>query len=171
MPVVGAGAERSGSYPGVHANGRRRCLLRGGRRTAGWAVRCSGGDPGWFSGAGTAAPDSDWDFAVYYRGAGFDPASLRSLGWPGEIFPIDNTAPPTSRPGRPTVMNSRRPSVRAQALGSGHPAGSLRFLVDLSTSAVRNHPGEPDRCVRSLLRGRLQASPCSEGWPLPAFRL
>ena len=38
--------------------------------------------------AGTAGPDSDWDFAVYYRGAGFDPAGLRSLGWPGEIFPI-----------------------------------------------------------------------------------
>jgi predicted nucleotidyltransferase len=38
--------------------------------------------------SGTAVPDSDWDFAVYYRGAGFDPASLRSLGWPGEIFPI-----------------------------------------------------------------------------------
>ncbi|HXW43977.1 MAG TPA: nucleotidyltransferase domain-containing protein [Streptosporangiaceae bacterium] len=37
---------------------------------------------------GTAGPESDWDFAVYYRGAGFDPASLRSLGWPGEIFPI-----------------------------------------------------------------------------------
>jgi predicted nucleotidyltransferase len=38
--------------------------------------------------SGTASPDSDWDFAVYYRGTGFDPASLRSLGWPGEIFPI-----------------------------------------------------------------------------------
>jgi hypothetical protein len=38
--------------------------------------------------AGTAGPDSDWDFAVYYRGKGFDPRSLRSLGWPGEIFPI-----------------------------------------------------------------------------------
>ncbi len=38
--------------------------------------------------AGTARADSDWDFAVYYRGDGFDPASLRSLGWPGEIFPI-----------------------------------------------------------------------------------
>ena len=25
---------------------------------------------------------------MYYRGAGFDPASLRSLGWPGEILPI-----------------------------------------------------------------------------------
>jgi hypothetical protein len=38
--------------------------------------------------AGTARPDSDWDFAVYYRGAAFDPASLGALGWPGEIFPI-----------------------------------------------------------------------------------
>ncbi len=45
--------------------------------------------------SGTARPDSDWDFAVYYRGtrgpAGgpqFDPGSLRTLGWPGEIFPI-----------------------------------------------------------------------------------
>jgi len=37
--------------------------------------------------AGTARPDSDWDFAVYYRGS-FDPASLGTLGWPGEIFPI-----------------------------------------------------------------------------------
>ena len=33
--------------------------------------------------ARTATPDSDWDFAIYYRGVGFDPASLRSLGWPG----------------------------------------------------------------------------------------
>jgi hypothetical protein len=38
--------------------------------------------------AGTAGPDSDWDFAVYYRGDSFRPESLRSLGWPGEIFPI-----------------------------------------------------------------------------------
>jgi hypothetical protein len=38
--------------------------------------------------AGTARPDSDWDFAVYYRGTTFDPAGLRTLGWPGQIFPI-----------------------------------------------------------------------------------
>jgi Nucleotidyltransferase domain len=38
--------------------------------------------------AGTAGPDSDWDFAIYYRGERFRPESLRSLGWPGEIFPI-----------------------------------------------------------------------------------
>jgi predicted nucleotidyltransferase len=38
--------------------------------------------------AGTAGPGTDWDFAVYYRGPGFDPESLRALGWPGEIAPI-----------------------------------------------------------------------------------
>ncbi|WP_020671820.1 nucleotidyltransferase domain-containing protein [Amycolatopsis nigrescens] len=33
---------------------------------------------------GTHRPDSDWDFALYYRDR-FDPAELRALGWPGEV--------------------------------------------------------------------------------------
>jgi hypothetical protein len=37
--------------------------------------------------AGTNRPDSDWDFAVYYRGA-FSPGGLRALGWPGTVFEI-----------------------------------------------------------------------------------
>lgn len=37
--------------------------------------------------AGTHHPESDWDFAIYYRGP-FDPAHLRALGWPGEISEI-----------------------------------------------------------------------------------
>jgi predicted nucleotidyltransferase len=36
---------------------------------------------------GTHRPDSDWDFAIYYRGA-FSPASVRGLGWPGEVSEI-----------------------------------------------------------------------------------
>jgi hypothetical protein len=40
---------------------------------------------------GTHRPDSDWDLAVYYRGA-FDPQDLRdcqvSAGWDGEIFEL-----------------------------------------------------------------------------------
>jgi predicted nucleotidyltransferase len=36
---------------------------------------------------GTHGPDSDWDFAVYYRGP-FSPAGLRGLGWPGEVSAI-----------------------------------------------------------------------------------
>src|SRR5215469_12092491 len=37
--------------------------------------------------AGTHRPDSDWDFAIYYRGA-FSPDCLRAIGWPGEVFEI-----------------------------------------------------------------------------------
>ncbi|MEV6671030.1 nucleotidyltransferase domain-containing protein [Streptomyces sp. NPDC051162] len=36
---------------------------------------------------GTHGPDSDWDFAVYYRGA-FDVESVRALGWPGEVSEV-----------------------------------------------------------------------------------
>lgn len=36
---------------------------------------------------GTERPDSDWDFAIYYRGR-FDPADLRAVGWPGEVSEI-----------------------------------------------------------------------------------
>ena len=43
--------------------------------------------PGGSRGAGTHGPDSDWDFAVYYRGR-FDPADLRAVGWPGEVSEV-----------------------------------------------------------------------------------
>jgi len=33
---------------------------------------------------GTARPDSDWDFGLYYRGT-IDPADIATLGWQGEI--------------------------------------------------------------------------------------
>ncbi|SDQ31565.1 nucleotidyltransferase domain-containing protein [Actinopolyspora saharensis] len=33
---------------------------------------------------GTHRADSDWDFAIYYRGR-FDPQDLRDVGWPGEV--------------------------------------------------------------------------------------
>ncbi|MFE5262881.1 nucleotidyltransferase domain-containing protein [Streptomyces coelicoflavus] len=36
---------------------------------------------------GTHRPDSDWDLAVYYRGA-FDPDDLRAVGWEGEVSEI-----------------------------------------------------------------------------------
>ncbi|WP_338683092.1 nucleotidyltransferase domain-containing protein [Streptomyces acidiscabies] len=36
---------------------------------------------------GTQRPDSDWDLAVYYRGA-FEPADLRAVGWPGEVSEV-----------------------------------------------------------------------------------
>jgi hypothetical protein len=35
----------------------------------------------------THRPDSDWDFAIYYRGR-FEPQTLRELGWSGEVFEV-----------------------------------------------------------------------------------
>jgi hypothetical protein len=34
---------------------------------------------------GTASADSDWDFGLYYR-TPIDPADVRALGWPGQVF-------------------------------------------------------------------------------------
>jgi predicted nucleotidyltransferase len=36
---------------------------------------------------GTHRPDSDWDLAIYYRG-GFDPQTLRDIGWSGEVSEV-----------------------------------------------------------------------------------
>ena len=36
---------------------------------------------------GTHRPDSDWDLAIYYRGA-FDPQHLRDVGWDGHVFEV-----------------------------------------------------------------------------------
>jgi len=36
---------------------------------------------------GTHRADSDWDFALYYE-KGFDPDSVRGIGWPGEVFEL-----------------------------------------------------------------------------------
>jgi predicted nucleotidyltransferase len=37
--------------------------------------------------SGTERADSDWDFAVYYRGV-FEPRALRQFGWAGEVSEI-----------------------------------------------------------------------------------
>ena len=57
-------ADRLGDLPGVEA------VTLGGSRAQ-----------------GTYRPDSDWDFAIYYRGH-FDPQTLRDVGWPGEVSEV-----------------------------------------------------------------------------------
>lgn len=41
---------------------------------------------------GTHRPDSDWDFALYYRGQ-FDPGRLRAIGWSGEVSEVNAWSP------------------------------------------------------------------------------
>ena len=66
-------------------------------------------------------------------------AQLRSTGISRFIATMN---PSDSHTSRPAVMRSRRPLAPRRARDAGHWCGSLRFLIDLSASAVPNHPGE-----------------------------
>lgn len=66
-------------------------------------------------------------------------------------------------------MPSRRALVPLRARDVNRSCGSLRFLIDLSASAVPNHPGESDRCKCSLLRESVTGFALSGG--LAALKL
>jgi predicted nucleotidyltransferase len=64
---------------------------------------------------GTNRADSDWDFSVYYRG-GFDPADIRRLGWPGEVFPIGGWGGGVFNGGAWLTVDGRRVDVHYRDL-------------------------------------------------------
>jgi predicted nucleotidyltransferase len=65
--------------------------------------------------AGTERPDSDWDFAVYYRGT-FDPDDLRALGWPGEVSEIGGWGGGVFNGGAWLTVDGRRVDVHYRDL-------------------------------------------------------
>ncbi|MEV4617773.1 nucleotidyltransferase domain-containing protein [Asanoa sp. NPDC049573] len=65
--------------------------------------------------AGTHRPDSDWDFAVYYRGP-FDPADLRALGWPGEVSELGGWGGGVFNGGAWLTVDGRRVDVHYRDL-------------------------------------------------------
>lgn len=64
---------------------------------------------------GTARPDSDWDLAVYYRGA-FDPADLRAVGWEGEVSEIGGWGGGVFNGGAWLTIDGRRVDVHYRDL-------------------------------------------------------
>ncbi|NGO49321.1 nucleotidyltransferase domain-containing protein [Streptomyces ureilyticus] len=64
---------------------------------------------------GTHTPDSDWDLAVYYRGA-FDPEDLRALGWPGEVSEIGGWGGGVFNGGAWLTIDGRRVDVHYRDL-------------------------------------------------------
>src|SRR4051812_9412261 len=64
---------------------------------------------------GTARPDSDWDLAVYYRGA-FDPADLRAVGWEGEVSEIGGWGGGVFNGGAWLTVDGRRVDVHYRDL-------------------------------------------------------
>ena len=76
----------------------------------------------------------------------FAPPAL--LGFPATTNPSD------SRSGRLAVIDSHQALSPSASAGGGTRPGLPSSAIDLSTPAVLSHPGEPARCIRSLLRGR-----------------
>jgi predicted nucleotidyltransferase len=65
---------------------------------------------------GTHRPDSDWDFAIYYREA-FSPDSLRALGWLGEVSEIGGWGGGVFNGGAWLHADGRRIDVHYRDLG------------------------------------------------------
>lgn len=65
---------------------------------------------------GTHTPDSDWDFAVYYRGPAFDPADLRGIGWEGEVHGIGDWGGGVFNGGAWLTVEGRRVDVHYRDL-------------------------------------------------------
>jgi hypothetical protein len=66
---------------------------------------------------GTNRPESDWDFAVYYRGD-FNPQKLRDVGWPGEVFEIGGWGGGVFNGGAWLEVDGRRVDVHYRDLNS-----------------------------------------------------
>jgi predicted nucleotidyltransferase len=66
-------------------------------------------------GTRTNRPDSDWDFAVYYRST-FDPADLRTVGWPGEVSELGGWGGGIFNGGAWLTIDGRRTDVHFRDL-------------------------------------------------------
>ncbi|WP_018545709.1 nucleotidyltransferase domain-containing protein [Streptomyces sp. LaPpAH-108] len=64
---------------------------------------------------GTHTPASDWDLALYYRGA-FDPAELRALGWEGEVSEVGGWGGGVFNGGAWLTIDGRRVDVHYRDL-------------------------------------------------------
>jgi predicted nucleotidyltransferase len=63
----------------------------------------------------THRPDSDWDFAIYYRGQ-FEPRSLREKGWEGEVSEVGGWGGGVMNGGAWLTVDGRRVDVHYRDL-------------------------------------------------------
>jgi hypothetical protein len=106
-------------------------------------------------------PDSDWDFAIYYRDH-FDPQDLRDLGWSGEVFEIGGWSEGVFNGGAWLEVEGRRVDVHYRDLGvvERELAGARegRFRIEPLMFHVAGIPSYlvlAELTISQLLRGEL----------------
>ncbi|MDH6583923.1 putative nucleotidyltransferase [Streptomyces sp. SAI-133] len=110
---------------------------------------------------GTERPDSDWDLAVYYRGA-FDPADLRAVGWPGEVSEIGGWGGGVFNGGAWLTIDGRRVDVHYRDLDvverEAAEAAKGRFRVEpllFHLAGIPTYLLVAELAVNRVLRGTL----------------
>ncbi|MFF3335873.1 nucleotidyltransferase domain-containing protein [Streptomyces sp. NPDC002888] len=122
---------------------------------------------------GTHRPDSDWDLAVYYRGA-FDPADLRALGWEGEVSEVGGWGGGVFNGGAWLTIDGRRVDVHYRDLDVVEhelaEAREGRFRVEpllFHLAGIPSYLLVAELAVNRVLRGTL---PRPETYPEPLRR-
>ncbi|MFF2654482.1 nucleotidyltransferase domain-containing protein [Streptomyces sp. NPDC058045] len=122
---------------------------------------------------GRHRPDSDWDVAVYYRGA-FDPAELRAVGWPGEVSEVGEWGGGVFNGGAWLTVDGRRTDVHYRDLDVVEhelaEARAGRFHWEplmFHLAGIPSYLVVAELAVNRTLRGRL---PHPDGYPEPLRR-
>ncbi|MGW7257828.1 nucleotidyltransferase domain-containing protein [Streptomyces sp. NPDC054834] len=117
---------------------------------------------------GTHRPDSDWDLAVYYRGA-FDPADLRAVGWEGEVSEVGEWGGGLFNGGAWLTIDGRRVDVHYRDLDVVEhelaEAEEGRFRVEpllFHLAGIPTYLVVAELAVNQVLRGEL---PRPVGYP------
>lgn len=113
----------------------------------------------------THRPDSDWDLAVYYRGA-FDPADLRAVGWAGEVSEIGGWGGGVFNGGAWLTVEGRRVDVHYRELDAVEhelaEAEEGRFRVEplmFHLAGIPSYIVVAELAVNEALRGQIPRPP------------
>ncbi|MGW7090262.1 nucleotidyltransferase domain-containing protein [Streptomyces sp. NPDC054871] len=112
---------------------------------------------------GTHTAESDWDMAVYYRGA-FDPEGLRALGWEGEVFELGDWGGGVFNGGAWLTVDGRRVDVHYRDLDAVEHelaqarAGRFRWEpLMFHLAGIPSYLVVAELAINQVLRGEL---PC-----------
>ncbi|MDG9715237.1 nucleotidyltransferase domain-containing protein [Streptomyces sp. DH24] len=117
---------------------------------------------------GSERPDSDWDLALYYRGA-FDPADLRAVGWPGEVSEIGGWGGGVFNGGAWLTVEGRRVDVHYRDLDvvehEWAEAEEGRFRIEplmFHLAGIPTYLLVAELAINKVLRGSLEQP---DGYP------